>query len=69
MARELDAIFFDVDDTLFSTTRFAETARRNSIRAMINLGLDVDFEEAYRELLEVIGRVLLPTTRITTTSF
>ena len=55
MAQALDAIFFDVDDTLFSTTRFAETARRNSIRAMIDLGLNIEFEEAYRELLEVIA--------------
>ncbi len=54
MSEKLDAIFFDIDDTLFSTTRFAETARRASIRAMITLGLKVDEEEAYRELMEVI---------------
>ncbi|MFT7617645.1 MAG: putative hydrolase of the HAD superfamily [Planctomycetota bacterium] len=54
MTDKLDAIFFDIDDTLFSTTRFAETARRASIRAMITLGLKIDPEEGYRELMEVI---------------
>ena len=29
----LKAIFFDIDDTLFSTSEFAETARRNAARA------------------------------------
>jgi len=51
----LKAILFDIDDTLYSTTLFAEQARRNSIEAMIRLGLDVDPEDAYRELLEVIS--------------
>ncbi len=54
MTRKLDAIFFDIDDTLFSTTRFAETARRSSIDAMIRHGLRIEAEEAYKELLEVI---------------
>jgi len=35
------ALLLDVDDTLFSTTEFAKLARRNSIQAMIELGLDV----------------------------
>ena len=54
MTGSLDAIFFDIDDTLFSTTRFAEVARRASIKAMVSLGLKIDAEEAYRELVEVI---------------
>ncbi len=54
MNNKLDAIFFDIDDTLFSTTAFAEKARRASIRAMIRLGLKVEEEEGYRELMEVI---------------
>ena len=52
--RRLDAVFFDIDDTLFSTTRFAEKARRASIDAMIEMGLTIDPDDAYRELLEVI---------------
>jgi putative hydrolase of the HAD superfamily len=51
----LQAILFDIDDTLYSTTEFAEQARRNSIQAMIDNGLDIDFETAFRELKEVIS--------------
>jgi putative hydrolase of the HAD superfamily len=51
----LRAIFFDIDDTLFSTTEFAEKARRNSIKEMIRHGLKMDPEEAMRELREVIN--------------
>ncbi len=51
----LKAVFFDVDDTLFSTSAFADAARRNAIAAMIAQGLDVDPELAYRELVEVVA--------------
>ncbi len=55
MAKQpLRALFFDVDDTIYSTTEFAQSARRNSIRAMISAGLRVEEEEALRELEEVI---------------
>ena len=43
MAR-LKAVLFDIDDTLFSTTHFARTARRNAVRAMVAAGLDVTEE-------------------------
>ncbi|MEZ6196087.1 MAG: HAD-IA family hydrolase [Planctomycetota bacterium] len=55
MRGDLQAIFFDIDDTLFSTTRFAEKARRASIDQMIAMGLRVSHEDAYRELSEVIS--------------
>ena len=55
MADSLQAIFFDIDDTLFSTTGFAEKARRASIARMVEMGLRVPEEFAYRELLEVIS--------------
>ena len=51
----LKAILFDIDDTLYSTTEFAEQARRNSIEAMIRMGLRVEPEAAFRELKEVIS--------------
>ncbi len=54
MSRPLDAIFFDIDDTLFSTSVFAEKARRNAVDAMIQHGLQVDRAECLRELEEVI---------------
>ncbi len=53
--RTLNAILFDIDDTLYSTTEFAERARRNAVRAMIAMGLRIDEDQAYRELMEVIS--------------
>jgi len=50
----LRAILFDIDDTLFPTTRFAGRARRRAVDAMVHAGLDVDPEAAYRELEEVV---------------
>ena len=50
----LKAVFFDIDDTLYSTSAFAERARRCAIDAMIRVGLREDPEVLYRELLEVI---------------
>ncbi len=47
-------IFFDIDDTLFPTTEFAETARKNAIRAMIEMGLEKNQEELYELLMESI---------------
>lgn len=55
MAAKLQAVLFDLDDTLFSTSEFAERARRNAIRTMIAHGLRLDEEEAYHELGEVIS--------------
>lgn len=51
----LDAIFFDIDDTLFPTTEFAKRARRNAVRAMVAAGLKLPAELVYQELTEVIG--------------
>jgi putative hydrolase of the HAD superfamily len=50
----LDAIFFDIDDTLYSTSEFAKLARLNSIHAMIQQGLRMTSVDAFRELSEVI---------------
>jgi len=55
MTKPLDAIFFDIDDTLFSTTVFADKARRNAVDAMIRAGLQADRKDAMRELEEVIA--------------
>ena len=53
MAR-LEAILFDIDDTLYSTTEFAARARRNAVRAMIEAGLDLPEEVLLKELDEVL---------------
>lgn len=55
MPRPLDAIFFDVDDTLYSTTEFARLAQQRAIEAMCAAGLRVPFETARDELSEVIA--------------
>jgi len=55
VSKALDAIFFDIDDTLFSTTVFADKARRAAIDAMMRAGLQADRNEAMRELEEVIA--------------
>jgi putative hydrolase of the HAD superfamily len=55
MTKPLDAIFFDIDDTLFSTTVFADKARRNAVDAMIRAGLRADRKDAMRELEDVIA--------------
>lgn len=50
----LRAVLFDIDDTLFPTTKFAGRARRRAVDAMVHAGLDVDPEAAYAELEEVV---------------
>ncbi|MDQ7780094.1 MAG: HAD-IA family hydrolase [Planctomycetota bacterium] len=52
---KLKAIFFDIDDTLYSTSEFAARARRNSIDAMIRAGLRVPRYVLLRELTEVVA--------------
>ena len=51
----LDGIFFDIDDTLYSTTAFAQEARHNSLVAMQQAGLDADLEFLKNELTEVLS--------------
>lgn len=51
----IDAVFFDIDDTLFPTTEFAQRARWNAVRAMISAGLDLPEEQVFKELSEVIS--------------
>jgi putative hydrolase of the HAD superfamily len=52
---KLEAIFFDLDDTLFSTSEFADHARRASVDAMIATGLRMEPEELLVELAEVVA--------------
>ncbi|HNZ67576.1 MAG TPA: TIGR02253 family HAD-type hydrolase [Planctomycetota bacterium] len=54
MTKPLQAIFFDVDDTLCATTEFTQQARKDAIQAMINYGLNLPHEYLYNELQEVI---------------
>ena len=52
---DLDALFFDIDDTLFPTTAFAQRARRNAVRAMVSAGLKADEDRVFAELEDVIA--------------
>jgi putative hydrolase of the HAD superfamily len=51
----LKALFFDIDDTLYSTTDFADKARRLAAESMRRHGLRLPSEHILRELLEVIS--------------
>ena len=50
----LRAVFFDIDDTLFSTSTFAARAREQSVGAMISMGVRCNRDVMLRELNEVI---------------
>jgi putative hydrolase of the HAD superfamily len=50
------AIFFDIDDTLYSSTDLSQKARRTAIEHMVSKGLEMDPEEAYEALLRVVKR-------------
>ena len=52
-----DAIIFDIDDTLYNSTRLSITARGNAIEAMIDAGLPVDRETGTELLAGVIQRL------------
>ncbi len=51
----LTAVLFDIDDTLFPTTRFAARARRCAVEAMTLAGLDIDADAAFAELEQVVA--------------
>lgn len=51
----LRAIFFDIDDTLYSTSVFAARARSNSIAALRRLGVRLPRARLVRELDECIA--------------
>ncbi len=52
----IKAIFFDIDDTLYSSTDLSSKARRTAVEHMISKGLEVDPEEAYSALMRVVRK-------------
>jgi putative hydrolase of the HAD superfamily len=52
---KLSAIFFDIDDTLYSTTDFASRARQRAVEAMCETGIRLPASVVRRELDEVIA--------------
>lgn len=53
--RRLAILFFDVDDTVYPSTGFAERARRVAVEAMIAAGLRAEPEHVLERLGEVIA--------------
>ena len=54
--KKFDAIFFDIDDTLFDSTLMSQTARRNAIRAIREAGLEIDEDEAFKLLMKIVKK-------------
>lgn len=52
--QNIKAIFFDIDDTLYSTYHFARAARLSSVQGMIDVGLNMDVDECFKEYMETI---------------
>ncbi|MCC8180489.1 MAG: hypothetical protein LIP23_06230 [Planctomycetes bacterium] len=46
--KPLKGLFFDIDDTLYSSTEFAANARQQAVQAMVRAGLQVDEEFSLR---------------------
>lgn len=55
MKKKLSAIYFDIDDTLYSTTSFSEKARVNAVKEMVRAGLKISEKECLSVLKEVIS--------------
>ncbi len=51
----LDAVFFDIDDTLYSSTELAERSRSRAMDAMAEAGLGADRGRVEALLAEIIG--------------
>ena len=51
---QLHAVLFDIDDTLYPSSAFAERAGRRAVEAMARAGLAVDPESCLAELMEVV---------------
>jgi len=49
------AVLFDIDDTLFDSTKLAKMARRNAIKAMMDAGLPLkNLQTGYRLLMSIV---------------
>lgn len=56
MGEKIKTVFFDIDDALYDSTRQAEAARRNAIKAMIEAGLVLDEKQVMNSLLKIVKK-------------
>ncbi|PIT84987.1 haloacid dehalogenase [Candidatus Micrarchaeota archaeon CG10_big_fil_rev_8_21_14_0_10_45_29] len=54
--KEAKAILFDIDDTLFPSSRFSSLARKKAINAMIKAGMSATYANASAALLKIIKK-------------
>jgi len=55
--REIKAVLFDIDDTLFDSTTLAKMARMNAIKAMIECGLPIrNVQKGYSLLMKIVEK-------------
>jgi len=54
MTTKVKAVVFGIDDVLYDATYQTTNARLSAVRAMIEAGLPVDVETAYRTLEEIV---------------
>lgn len=52
---QLSAVLFDIDDTLFPSSEFADAARQSAVDAIVAAGLEVDAKVAMDELYAVVN--------------
>ena len=52
----IKALFFDIDNTLYDSATLSSMARKNSVKGMIDAGLDVDENTALNDLESIIKK-------------